>query len=258
MSNPRKPNQENYADYGDSRSDVEVGFGFELDGLENAAYDLPQDIENRQLKAKMQDAIVRQADGSYRFRNFQLDSVKLSVVDDINEADFNALGDAFKKFGDALQWWWGDWANIYVGDETDDFKRGALYDELAVQFDLQPKTLRNYAFVCRKVDVSLRKDGLHFGHHNLVTSLSTTEQKYWLERALEGNTDDAGKHQIWSVARLRDEIKADAGTLPSKPTQFQSWQNGFLKVIMFKGKDLENAITEIENLLAELKKKLNS
>jgi hypothetical protein len=160
-----------------------------------------------QIEVYKQDAIVRQEDGTYKFREFRLGATHLELTGEITIEDFIALGHALKKFGDALQFWYGDWANLFIGDETDDTKRGELYDKLADEFGLKRKSLRNYALVCRKVGVSLRKDTLHFGHHNLVTGMDVGEQISWLEKAVIGDVDENGNHQIWSVGRLRAEIK---------------------------------------------------
>ncbi|ANH80072.1 hypothetical protein A8C56_02915 [Niabella ginsenosidivorans] len=47
------------------------------------------------------------------------------------------------------------------------------------------KTLQNYKHVSEKVDSSLRKEDLSFGHHNIVTQLEPDQQEYFLNKASE-------------------------------------------------------------------------
>ena len=92
------------------------------------------------------------------------------------------------SLGSATQFWIGDWANLYVGDEKDDRLRGALYNKLADEFGFNLKTLQNYASVCRNLDVSLRRETLNFSIHRIVAecheSLKGREKEFldWAEQ----------------------------------------------------------------------------
>lgn len=76
-------------------------------------------------------------------------------------------------------WCIGDW--IRYGES----RWGETYTEPARITGHDPKTLRNYAWVARSVDLSLRRDNLTFSHHELVASLTPDEQRRWLDVASE-------------------------------------------------------------------------
>lgn len=68
------------------------------------------------------------------------------------------------------------------------------------------ETVRSYTWTAEKVSPDVRRlDTLSFTHHQAVARLNPREQKKWLAEASAG---DEGKP--WSVARLKQAIKADA------------------------------------------------
>lgn len=83
-----------------------------------------------------------------------------------------------RRVQSGIQWIIGDW--LVYGDE----KLGKTYKELAEITGYNEKTLRNLAYVARRVSMSLRKDTLSFGHHNLVASLPEPGQVQWLDYAV--------------------------------------------------------------------------
>ncbi|MCZ2340345.1 MAG: hypothetical protein LC104_00950 [Bacteroidales bacterium] len=66
---------------------------------------------------------------------------------------------------------------------------------------LDPTTLKNYAYVSRRVPMSLRNDFLSWEHHKVVAKLATDKQVEWLNIAAAG---DCGERI--SVRRLRASI----------------------------------------------------
>ncbi len=97
------------------------------------------------------------------------------------------LGDAL-NYGESM---WGD-KYAWALEET----------------SLQESTLRDYAWVCRSVDLSIRIDKLSFAHHQLVAPLNADEQTIWLGKALTNG---------WSVADLRGAIRASKRTETDQP-----------------------------------------
>jgi hypothetical protein len=94
---------------------------------------------------------------------------------------------------DSSAWWLGDW--LVFGEENFPDR----YRHVVAETGLSYGTLRNYAWVARRFEVSRRHDKLSFQHHYEVAGLSEPEQNLWLTMA-EG--------QKWSKTRLRAELRA--------------------------------------------------
>ena len=72
----------------------------------------------------------------------------------------------------------GDWINYA------ERKWGEKYNEAIACTGLEYETLRNYAYVAARVQLSARADNLTFRHHYTVAKLKDPEeQKHWLETA---------------------------------------------------------------------------
>jgi hypothetical protein len=111
-------------------------------------------------------------------------------------------GEQISRIVSSSAWCLGDWIVVGQSRFTDRYKQ--VID--AVGLDYQ--TVRNYAWVARRFEMSRRRDTLSFQHHAEVASLPPEEQDYWLDHA-----EDDG----WSRNRLRQEIRssrrADAGAV---------------------------------------------
>jgi hypothetical protein len=106
---------------------------------------------------------------------------------------------------DSSAWWVADWL-VYGEDSFPD-----RYAEAIRGTDLNYQTLRNYAWVARRIEQRRRRDALSFAHHAEVASLKQAEQDYWLLRA---------ERQGWSRNRLRGEVRTARQPclhLPAKP-----------------------------------------
>ena len=90
-------------------------------------------------------------------------------------------------------WCLGDW--LVYGQAT----YSGRYREAVGRTGLHYQTLRNYAWVAGRFELSRRRDTLSFGHHAEVAALPGPEQDFWLCKA-----DEFG----WSVTRLRHEVRA--------------------------------------------------
>jgi hypothetical protein len=89
-------------------------------------------------------------------------------------------------------WCLGDW--LVYGEASYDGR----YRDAIEQTSLDYQTLRNYAWVVRRFDLSRRRDSLSFAHHAEVAALPQVEQEYWLRKAEELS---------WSVRQLRREVR---------------------------------------------------
>jgi len=87
------------------------------------------------------------------------------------------IGSQLHLIADTSAWWLGDWL-VFGQDHYAD-----RYLEAIQRTALDYQTLRNYAWVARKVSFSRRREKLSFGHHAEVASLPEPEQDYWLRKA---------------------------------------------------------------------------
>ncbi|WP_344530827.1 LmbU family transcriptional regulator [Streptomyces albiaxialis] len=139
-----------------------------------------------------------------------------------------ALGQEIFVVADASAWWLGDWL-IYGQNRYPDRYRRAI-EASALHY----KTLRNYAWVARKFEVSRRRDTLSLQHHGEVAALPHDDQEAWLDRAERLN---------WSVSELRRRVKASrigpvagpAGgsatvTVKAPAEQMRRWQDAASRV----------------------------
>ena len=94
---------------------------------------------------------------------------------------------------DSSSWWLGDWL-VYGKDHyTDRYQRGIRAVGLSYQ------TLRNYAWVSRRFDLTRRRPALSFQHHAELASMPVVEQELWLDRA---------EQRQWTTKQLRGAIRA--------------------------------------------------
>jgi hypothetical protein len=84
------------------------------------------------------------------------------------------LGDTERSIGFMI----GDWINYAES------KWGEKYNDAIAATGLEYQTLRNYAWVAKRVHLSARADNLPFRHHAVVAKLKDTDQqKHWLQMA---------------------------------------------------------------------------
>lgn len=94
---------------------------------------------------------------------------------------------------DSSSWWLGDWL-VYGKDHyTDRYQHGIRAAGLSYQ------TLRNYAWVSRRFDLTRRRPTLSFQHHAELASMPVEEQDLWLDRA---------EQRRWTTKQLRGAIRA--------------------------------------------------
>jgi hypothetical protein len=140
-------------------------------------------------------AVMPTADGkSFVYNRVMLKPTGLVIPENMSSDEWKDTGTFLFRMNGALQWWLGDW--LKFGEDR--HWRGS-YEELAAQFNYDVKTLYNLSSVARKIEISLRKEILSFGHHVLVAYKSADEQIHWLNQAEENN---------WSISELRRQIKA--------------------------------------------------
>jgi hypothetical protein len=117
---------------------------------------------------------------------------------------WKAVGARIAAYSEAASWWLGDW--LAFGQA----KYGRRYKEGIALTGLEYQTLRNYAAVARRFDVSRRRDDLSFQHHAEVCALTDDAQDLWLDLAVT---------RRWSKAELRRCLRA---TVPGRAADGQA------------------------------------
>jgi hypothetical protein len=107
---------------------------------------------------------------------------------------WKAIGARVAMYSEASSWWLGDW--LAFGQ----VKYGRRYKEGVAVTGLDYKTLRNYATVARRFELSRRRDDVSFQHHAEVCALADGEQDRWLELAALNR---------WSKTELRRRLRAE-------------------------------------------------
>jgi hypothetical protein len=123
---------------------------------------------------------------------FSITPTGIEFHQDLDFDEWNDLGQKLAPIGKSIGFIIGDWINYAEN------KWGEKYNEAIACTGLEYRTLKNYAYVARKVQLSYRYDNLTFNHHYTVAKLKDgEEQKHWL--------DQAAKHDL-GVDRLRKSI----------------------------------------------------
>lgn len=140
------------------------------------------------------NAIVSQVDNEIIGAGFQV--TKIGLIFNNNPPDFDQwqqLGKLLSKLDERVQLVIGDWL-AYGLDEL-----LVTYQQVAEVFERDPHTIENYAWVCRAVPNSLRRESLFYGHYELVASerFSLKSKEIWLNAAVENN---------WSISQMREEL----------------------------------------------------
>lgn len=123
------------------------------------------------------------------------------------EPDFKKWSALGRKIGQALrsmEFVIGDW--LVYGEQnfksTGGRPTNCDYETAVRATGIDVAILRNYAYVSRKVTLSLRNDKVSWEHHRAVAKLPAEKQKHWIDLA-------ANQTERISYRRLRTSINAD-------------------------------------------------
>jgi hypothetical protein len=120
------------------------------------------------------------------------------------------VGRSLSAVATSSAWCLGDW--LIYGE----ISFAGRYREAIELTSLDYQTLRNYAWVARKIPWSRRWEKLSFGHHAEVAALPEPEQDYWLRKAHECG---------WSRNQIRREIRE---SLRERSTGLEAPETGAL------------------------------
>lgn len=132
--------------------------------------------------------------GGVLLRQVLMSGVGLHVPVGTSFEDWARVGRQLSGIVDSSAWWLGDWLVFGKTHYADCY-------QLAIQgAGLRYQTLRNYAWVARRFDVSRRRAKLTFQHHAEVASLPVPEQDRLLDQA---------EQETWTTKQLRIAIQQD-------------------------------------------------
>lgn len=117
------------------------------------------------------------ADGSILIGAYRLRKTGIEMEQAADFEDWERVGMLLRQMEGALQWMIGDW---YVHGEH---MWGSMYSSKAQALGFEQKTLRDYAYVARNVQLSIRIDNLTFAHHQVVASEEEQMQLLYLRYA---------------------------------------------------------------------------
>lgn len=123
-----------------------------------------------------------------------LTAVGLRIPAELSFEDWEQAGRRLSGIVDSSTWCLGDWlvhGKLHYSDR---------YKKAVTAAGLQYQTLRNYAWVSHRFDLSRRRPNLTFQHHAEVASLQPPEQDLWLDRAERG---------MWTTKQLRMHLQAE-------------------------------------------------
>lgn len=163
--------------------------------------DMPTPAEVTSWMAKSSTPVAEQPvsktfalapDGSLPFSdNFRLTRVGLVTESIATIEEWQALGGLLRQLEGSIQWLIGDW--MAYGER----QWGKTYEQVEQETGYAYQTLRDYAYVSKAIDLSIRIDKLSHAHHRLVAALPREQQLHWLEQAAANG---------WSVAAMKKHM----------------------------------------------------
>ncbi len=131
---------------------------------------------------------------------FSITPTGIEFHQDLSFDEWNDLGQKLAPVGKSIGFIIGDWINY--GEK----RWGDKYEEALACTGMAYQTLRNYAYVARKVDLSCRQDKHGFEHHAVVAKLKTQdEQKHWLKMAVKHKLGKRRLQKSINYGRLATE-----------------------------------------------------
>jgi hypothetical protein len=191
------------------------------DELAVEAYGLSKDwvngLQNVGRANIPEGSIVPQKDGTLSVNGLTITATGVELAPDTPPEKWQALGRSLLRVGNAAQWCIGDW--LIFGENK---AWGETYEQMAREFGYQIETLYTYAWLCRKVKISIRNRDLSPAHHRLVAKFDEEKQRNLLEWAATG---DEGKPV--KISQMRDMIRSleknDPPTLSSNVVVNAKW-----------------------------------
>ncbi|HWC82833.1 MAG TPA: LmbU family transcriptional regulator [Pseudonocardiaceae bacterium] len=151
----------------------------------------------------------------------------MRIPEDLDYDGWARAGQKIARAADMFAWCIGDWLAFGEDRYTDRYRHAV--DAAGLNY----QTLRNYAWVARRFDISRRRPALSVQHHIEVAALPAAEQEHWLHQAeqLKWSRNELRK-RIRQYRKGRSSTDAEQLSMPlSMPriqvssTQLQLWHH---------------------------------
>ncbi len=150
----------------------------------------------------------------------QISATGLKLSDDLSMQEWLSVGRQITRFGQAVQFWIGDWANY--GDKRGWYTDSKVYAQIAAITGYDHSTIKDFKYVSSNIQSSVRTDDVSFSHHKLVSPLDPRKQTYYLNQA---------RNEKLSVNQFREKIRlqerAELGDTRDQQTVFDEPKKKF-------------------------------
>jgi hypothetical protein len=137
----------------------------------------------------------------------RMSGIGLQIPAGLKYDDWAKAGRQLSGIVDSSAWWLGDWLVFGKANYADRY-------QLAIQSaGLSYQTLRNYAWVARRFEMTRRHAKLSFKHHAEVASLPVEVQDRLLDQA---------ESEEWTTKRLRSVIQQERRIDPEHANELRS------------------------------------
>jgi hypothetical protein len=145
----------------------------------------------------------------------------LQIERELSFEEWEEIGQQLVRMHGASCWAIGDWAHHGEG------VYGRRYEQAIEATGLSYQTVRDYAYVAGRFDLSRRHDNLSFQHHREVAALSPREQDHWLQ--LTENESLSSRQLREAMTSSRSVGRGSGSTLPAlslkpiSPEEVAAW-----------------------------------
>lgn len=147
----------------------------------------------------------------------------LQISPGIDFESWMTMGQRITGISNACSWCLGDW--LIYGERA----FAARYKAAVAATSLDYQTLRNYAWVARRFEMSRRRDTLSFQHHAEVAALPEAHQDLWLLRAERAHwSRNELRRRLGTERRLQRMRQADNAVTVSvevSQSRVQRWRD---------------------------------
>lgn len=151
---------------------------------------------------------------------FAITPTGIQFHEELSFEEWDALGQKLAPVGKSIGFIIGDWINY--GEK----RWGDKYEEAILRTGMAYQTLRNYAYVARRVQLSCRHDKLGFEHHYVVAKLkSPGEQEHWLGMAAKHGLGKRRLQKSINFGRLATEQEVVGDPHDKRHTTYLSLLN---------------------------------
>lgn len=154
----------------------------------------------------------------------------LALPKNLKWDQWSEMGYFFNHMNKSMPWLYGDWENF--GKDKWGEQAAQCFEESMYANG----TLRNAAWVCRKIPMSRRREGLTYSHHYEVASLTIDEQEKFLDLAEKKQMNVKQLREAVATFKNPDRVvEASEGVEVLEPIvedakreRFKNWQKKYL------------------------------